>query len=89
MKQKRNESSLAKGFDTISEKKNEEGNISGTGSDKQSRDEGDVDDSSTDSDSEDSKMAIVLMKKICNDMLLMDDICFRELFGKNNRPTVK
>ena len=54
MIRKPNKSSLAKGLDAISEKKNKENNISDIESDHHSSDEVDVDDSSTDSDSEDS-----------------------------------
>ena len=54
MMRKPNKSSLAKGLDAISEKKKKEGNLSDIESHYHSSNEGDVDDSSTDSDNEDS-----------------------------------
>ena len=52
MMRKPNKSSLAKGLDAISVKKKEKGSISDIESNHQSSNEGDVDDSSIDSDSD-------------------------------------
>ena len=92
---KLNKSSLAKGLDGISEKKKEEGSMWDIESDHQFSNEGDVDDSSTDSDSEDShdvdieNIGGINEEKVQRYVIDMEDTCFTELFGINNRPTVK